>query len=64
MTDLTYCVLDLSLPCIIGDDGNAWFYSDGAWRWVASGDPIHNGKEIDAVTFRAKFPNLPPLPKD
>jgi hypothetical protein len=63
MTDLTYCVLDMSLPAIMTGGGNAWFYDGKKWNWIVSGDVYHNGREIGEAAFRAKFPDLPPLPE-
>jgi len=55
-----YCILDLSLPCVV-DGPNAWFF-DGVWKWLPSGDPGHNAKVIGKEYFDAVFGELPPLP--
>jgi hypothetical protein len=62
MTDLEYCVLDMTMPCIVkGTD--AWFWNHGEWHWVCSGDAIHNAKMIGKENFDRMFGELPPLPE-
>ncbi|HEX9323709.1 MAG TPA: hypothetical protein VF913_16555 [Xanthobacteraceae bacterium] len=61
--NLTYCVLDLSLPCVVRG-ADAWFFSRGEWHWVCSGDPIHNARVVSKDYFDRTFGDLPPLPKN